>query len=308
MTTLLETVETDIANGKTLSQSLARFPNIFSEFAIHIIESGEESGMLRENLEHLALELRKKSALQQKIIQAFVYPVIVSLAVIGMTVFLMTYLFPKIIPVFASLRMALPFSTRLLVAVSKNASEYGLIALLIFITLIVGYVVAQRKSDRFRLSIHRTSLRLPVIGSAIRSYNMANLTRTLGILVQSGGTLATALPVAVKTSANRAYRIALTGVTEKVSRGATLSSCIQDTEHLFPTTIVQVVAVGEKSGNLGQSLMYLSELCEDEVDSFTKNLSTLIEPLLMIIMGLIVGFIAVSIITPIYGITQNLHQ
>ncbi len=305
---ILRSIEYSISNGQSLAQSLSAFPTVCGEFAIHIIHSGESTGMLSENLAYLATEMKKRYALQRKIIGACIYPALVTLATCGITAFLIIYLFPKIIPVFKSLHMTLPLSTRMIITASIFISHYGYWVLGGIMALSITVHILFKKHLWLQTQRDAALLKIPIIGNVIRSYNLAHSTRTLGLLLKSGTTLHDALPITTHTTTNRVYRNTFTEMEQTIDRGGSLSKYFSTYPRLFPTLFHQVIAVGERSGNLPQSLIYLSEMYENEVDEFTKNLSSTIEPLLMILMGTLVGFIAISIITPIYGITQNLHK
>lgn len=300
-------VYNDIANGSSLARSLATFPHIFGDFGINIIKIGESSGTLAQNLEYLADELKKRYTLKGKIISAFIYPAIITLATFGITAFLMLYLFPKIMPIFTSLHMELPLTTKIVMAVSLFLQAWGLVIMLVLIIAIIAILVVRKKNRTFRKMYDHTVLSLPVIGSLIRHFNIANGTRTLGLLLRGGITLTEALPLTAETTDNLVYKAEYQNMSEVIQRGERLSTYLLQRPHLFPPVMSQLIAVGERSGNLSNTLIYLSELYEGEVDDFTKNLSSLIEPALMVVMGILVGFVAISIITPIYGITQNLH-
>ncbi len=304
---VIGSVYKDIANGSSLAKSLGKFPHIFGDFGINIIKIGESSGTLSHNLEYLADELRKRNALQGKVVSAFIYPGIITLATLGITAFLMLYLFPKIMPIFTSLHMELPITTKIVMAISLFLQAWGLVIIGIIIALIIGVSVMKKKSLRFRFVCDQAVLSMPIFGPLIRYYNLANATRTLGLLLRGGVTLSEAIPLTADTTANLVYKAEYRKMAEYIQRGERMSSFLVTSENLFPPIMSQLIAVGERSGNLSNTLVYLSELYEAEVDDFTKNLSSLIEPALMVIMGILVGFVAIAIITPIYGITQNLH-
>ncbi len=304
---IFKSVIYDVTRGQYLSTSLGKFRKMFGDFSINIISFGESTGMLSDNLEYLAEELQKKNALKKKVIGAFIYPLIITIATFGITGFLMIYLFPKIIPVFSSLHIDLPLTTRIVIAFSTfltNHWIYMILGMLVFVALII---ILLKKSTIFHFYFDRLILKLPIVGKIISSYNMANFTRTLGLLLKSGITVSESMEIVEKISGNLVYKREYRALGEIVNRGEKISVYLYKSRKLFPDVLTQVVSVGERSGNLSHSLLYLSELYETELDDFTKNLSTMIEPILMIIMGLLVGFIAISIITPIYSITQNLH-
>ncbi|HVV39078.1 MAG TPA: type II secretion system F family protein [Candidatus Paceibacterota bacterium] len=304
---MLERVIEDVSSGQTLSKSFAKFPKVFGDFTVSILKVGESSGTLSQSLTYLAEELKKKQVLRRKMVGAFVYPAVITVATLGITAFLMLYLFPKIMPIFASLHTQLPLSTRMVMGTSVFLQHWGVAAMFGFIVFIIVLLICVKKISRFHLFMDGLVLRLPVVGSVVRYYNVANTSRTFGLLLKSGIKLSEATVITAETTRNLVYRRQFNHLTEVVNRGERLSAYLRRHEAQFPTIFGHMVAVGERSGSLSETLVYLSELYEHEVDEFTKNISTLIEPALMIVMGLVVGFIAISIITPIYGITQNLH-
>jgi type II secretory pathway component PulF len=304
---ILEDLIFGVSRGSSLSQSMETHKKAFGDFSIHIVRFGESAGLLSGNLEYLAQELQKREGLRKKIIGAFIYPIVVALATLGITVFLLTYLFPKITPVFTSLHVALPFSTRTVIFVSELLKHRSLLMLALLCVFCASFILAKRKSVAFRMHLDRNILRLPLVGGAIRSYNLANSARTLGLLLKSGIDFSDALPMTEQASGNLAYRKEFAALAGKIRAGERMSAHFSGNPSLFPEIVGQIVSVGEKSGSLSSSLLYISELYETEVDEFTKNIGNVIEPAMMILMGILVGFIAISIITPIYSITQNLH-
>ena len=305
---VLDTVITDVSEGQYLAKSMGKFRHMFGDFCINIISFGEASGVLSENLEYLADELKKKQVLRKKVIGAFIYPAVVTLATLAITVFLMVYLFPKIIPIFQSVNMKLPVTTRFLIFLSEMIRSYWHVGLISIIVLTIAFFVALAKSKKFHFYYDKLLLKIPVAGKIVQYYNLANVNRTMGLLLRSGMTISDSLPIAGKTTNNLVYKKEFDHLSKVIDRGDKMSSYLKIKRHLFPEVMSQITSVGERSGNLANSLIYLSELYEAEVDDFTKNLSNLIEPILMIFMGILVGFIAISIITPIYGITQSLSR
>jgi type II secretory pathway component PulF len=304
---ILDTIIEDVSNGQFLSSSLSKFKGMFGEFAINIVHVGETSGILSQNLEYLADELKKKQMLRQKVIGAFIYPAVVTLATLGITSFLMIYLFPKITPVFSSLHMTLPISTRIVIFISNSLINYGWYIISVIIILTAAFWIILKKSKIFHYYFDKYVLKIPILGRIMQGYNLANATRTMGLLLKSSITISEALPIVSKTTSNLVYKKEFQSMVLVVNKGERISAYLKKKGNLFPEVLSQIIAVGERSGNLSNSFIYLSELYEGEVDDFTKNLSSMIEPVLMVFMGILVGFIAISIITPIYSITQNLH-
>ena len=297
----------DITSGQALSKSFAKHPKFFSDFAVSIVKVGESSGTLSQSLVHLADELKKRQQLQAKLVGAFIYPALLAIASIGITVFLMVYLFPKIMPIFQSLHTELPWTTKVVIFLSGFLQHWGWLLMLVIVALALAAAFALKQSERLRYFRDDTVIRMPIVGSVLQYYNAANGSRTLGLLLKSGMRLSDALPVTAETTPNLVYRRLYGELGEAVIRGERISTHLANNRAYFPDMLAHMVAVGERSGTLSETLVYLSDMYDGEVDDFTKNISTLVEPALMIIMGIIVGFIAISIITPIYGITENLH-
>jgi type II secretory pathway component PulF len=297
-----EAVINDVSNGQYLSTSLAKFKRLFGDFAISLIRVGEESGILSQNLAYLADELQKKHELQRKVIGALVYPLFITIATLGVTGVLTAYIFPRLMPIFTSLRVELPLTTRMLIWVSAYLRDWGIYTLLGLIALGAGLLTIRNKYERVQM----LSDRFLLAGSIARAYNLTNFCRTMGLLLRSGITLSGALEITGETTKNRAYRLACKQMTARVMSGEPVSRGLGERPHLYPDILTHLVAVGEKTGNLSDTLTYLGELYEAEVDELTKGLSSSIEPVLMIVMGLLIGLIAVSVITPIYSITEHL--
>ncbi len=303
----LNTIVADVSEGQTLSRSLTKSSLMFSELALNIIAFGESTGMLQQNLEYLAIEMKKKQALSRKILSACIYPLIVSVATLGIALFLLVYLFPKIIPVLRSLHVTLPLSTQVIISLSTFVTHFGYWIITTAIFSFIFFFIGFKKSIRVRRYWHQFILRIPVVGTVTKKYTLANSTRILGLLLQSEVSLSEAMPIVEKTTSNEIYRIEFSRIASAVNRGEKISFYCAKQRHLFPDMMTDIIAVGEKSGNLSRSLVYISDHYEKEVEEFTQNISSLIEPILMVVMGIMVGFVAISIITPIYGITQNLH-
>jgi type IV pilus assembly protein PilC len=297
----------DVNNGQYLSTALAKFERMFGEFAINLIRVGEESGILSQNLAYLADELHKKDALRRKVLGAMIYPAVITLATLGITGILTVFIFPKITPIFSSMHITLPLSTRLLMAISDFLRAHGILTIIALILLAILLVVVKRRVVAVQYFLDRWLLKLPFAGKMATSYNLANFCRTLGLLLQSGIQLTDATTMVARTTPNLAYREAYERLGKSIVKGEPISRALLANPALFPDILAHMVSVGETTGNLSNTFTYLSELYEAEVEEQTKNLSQAIEPILMVIMGVLVGFIAVSIITPIYAITQNLQ-
>jgi type II secretory pathway component PulF len=295
----------DVSRGMTLSASMTAFESVFGIFSINMIKVGESSGTLHQNLSYLSEELKKKDALRKKVIGALMYPAVIVVATAGISTILTVYIFPKIIPIFQSFKQKLPLSTRVLIGLSSFLIKDGLLLLVFLIITAIGFFFLMRSVRAKRLT-DQSILYLPLFGTLSRSYNLANSTRTASLLLKGDVRIVQALSIVGESTRNSAYREALERIADAVMRGGKLSASMRGYPRLFPSLCTQMIAAGEETGDLAGSLMYVSDMYEEEIADITKNLTTLLEPILMVVMGVIVGFIAISIITPIYGITQDL--
>ncbi len=303
---ILDHVIADVENGKFLSTSLGQFKKIFGDFAINIIHVGELSGTLQENLIYLAEELKKKQELKRKMTSALVYPVIIIGATIAISALLTIFIFPKILPIFASFKFELPLTTRILIFVSFVLIHYGIFILFGLIICVFLFFFFY-KMPGVRLVVDRFILRIPIFGRLSQSYQITNMCRTMALLLKSQIVIVQATTITANTLSNKVYQKEMHAISASVTKGGKMSAHLDRFPKLFPPIVSQMVSVGESTGNLDETLLYVAELYENEIDMLTKNLSTTLEPILMIVMGAIVGFIAISIITPIYEITQHLN-
>ncbi len=304
---ILEKVVGDISNGQFLATSLEKYKNVFGNLFVNIIRVGESSGILSENLVYLSEELKKKKELQKQVLGAMIYPIIILFATTILVTMLTVFIFPKILPVFSSLNVALPLSTRILIATSNFLIADGLLLLGgIAIALIVFFVLLRIRTPRF--VFHWCIVHTPLVRKMSVNVNMTNITRTLGLLLRSGVKIVEAINITSDTLSSLVYQRELETMALQVQKGEQLAKYLATRPTYFPMMLTNMIAVGENTGNLSETLLYLSDFYESEVGETTKNLSSTLEPLLILVMGLIVGFVAVSIITPIYGLTQSVNK
>jgi type IV pilus assembly protein PilC len=305
--TIISQLIEDVNAGMFLSKSLEKYRKVFGELFVNIIKIGESSGTLAENLLYLTEELKKKHALRSKVRGALIYPSVVLVATLGIAGSMIIFIFPKILPVFASLNVELPFTTRALISISNLLSNHGLVVGVSLVLVVIGFV-ALLKIRAVRHVVHHILLYTPVIKKMTVQVNMANFARTFGLLLKSGVNIIEAISITADTTGNLVYHHEFKASVSVLQKGEFLSSYLSNDKKLFPPIAVNMMRVGENTGNLTENLDYLSEYYEGQVDDFVKNLSSIIEPALMLIMGVIVGFIALSIITPIYSLTQGLQK
>ncbi len=305
MRKILASVITDVENGQFLSTSLKKYESVFGALFINIIRIGEASGTLSENLGFLADELKKKQQLRGKIMSAMLYPIIILFTTIALTSVLMFLVFPKIMPIFESFKITLPLPTRILIGANKFVSQYWFWMGVGFIIVAIAiYFLLRVRKVRF--FVHRMLLYMPLVGPMIKSVHMAIFARTFALLLKSGVKIVEALAITSDIIPNLAYKKVLNSASEQVKAGAPLGKFLAANSKMFPLMFSQMVEVSETAGTLDGTLMYLSEYYESELDDTTRNMVSLLEPLMMVTMGGIVGFITISILLPIYAISTVL--
>jgi len=303
---ILDSLLEDANKGIFLSVSLSKFQHVFGELFINIIKVAETSGTLPENLLYLGEELSKKDALRKKVRSALIYPIIIFIATIVIGVTMIVFVFPKILPLFQNSKIELPFTTRVLILISELITNQGIWLLLGVIVFIVLFRFSLRLKP-VRYVYHRTLFYIPVLGKALIHFHMANFARTLAVLLRSGVLITEALDITAATMTNLVYRRHFEFIATGVRRGEFLSKYLNAYPHDFPVILANMIEVGENTGNLTENLVYLAEYYENEVDDFTKNLSSILEPILLLVMGGMVAFIALSFITPIYQLTRAIR-
>jgi len=304
MTRLLK----DVENGQSLASALKKFPKVFDELYVSLISVGEESGKLEENCEYLAKQLGKDNALRSKIQGALMYPGLVLTATVVMGGFIALFILPQLVDFFGSFQMDLPLPTKILLGIATYMKSYGIISvggvlgvgllLSLFITTPVGKPVW-----------HQILLNLPLIGDLVVYGQLARFSRNLGVLLGSGVPVTRSLEVAGQSLSNVLFQKAVLELSRSLTKGKNIGETMEEKGlEVFPVLVSRMVRVGEKSGKLEDVLLYLGDFYEEEIDSISKNLSTILEPVLLIFIGLVVGFVAVAIIGPIYDLTGSISS
>jgi len=302
---VLSRVLEHLDNGKPLAETLSFHPDVFDDLFINLIKAGEASGTLEENLSYLAQQLEKSHDLKKKIIAAMIYPSLVLGSAFVLVGVLAIFIFPKLIPLFKSFDIVLPLPTRILLWAIELSQNYGIYILGGVIFLVILFVFLSRFKTAKSIS-HCLILKIPIVGKVSKNVNLAYFSRTLNTLIKSGIPIVEALEITANTLKNSVYKKEMEKIIEKIQRGEQISVHLRTNIKLFPSVFSRMISVGEKTGKLDVSLLYLAEFYEEEVNNATKNLSTILEPLLLIVVGFMVAFIAVSIIMPIYEVTHGL--
>lgn len=296
-------ISKDVEGGKTLSQSLGRYPKIFSPIYVSMVHAGEIGGILDQVLERLADQMEKDAELVSKVRGAMVYPSLIFCVMIFSFAFIMAVVVPQLITVFDQIDTDLPWNTLFLIELSKVTQQYGLyigLGLIIGAFFVVRYI---RSSKAARKKLHAIELKIPVLSTIISKINLARFARTLGSLLGSGIPVLEALQVVGDSITNLVIRDEVYRVSREVKNGATLAHSLHSSK-VFPTIVPEMIAVGEETGELEKILEKLANFYDKEVASLVANLSSIIEPMMLVIMGTVVGFIIVSVIGPLYQLTS----
>lgn len=305
MLRIVKAISVSVQGGISLSQSLARHPEVFGSIYISMVEAGEASGNLDETLLRLASQEEKQAALMAKIRGAFTYPLVVLAVLIGVMVLMITMVLPQVGQMYTDLKKPLPFLTSILLGMSAIFVKFWYIFVMLLV--LAGYGVhAYIKTPDGRSKLDRLKFNIPVFDTLIKKMYMARFARTLGSLVSSGVPVLQALDIAAKSSNNVHLEKAIREVATKVKAGTAMSKPLSD-HPLFLPLVGQMINVGEQTGTVGDSLEKVANYYEEEVDQAVKNISTLIEPATMVLLGGMVAFLIASVLLPIYGLVSSIR-
>ncbi len=294
-----------INNGSQFNEALKGFPEVFNDMYVAMIRAGEEGGNLAESLKTLSVQMEKSSNLTKKIKGAMIYPAIVITVMIIIAVLMMIYVMPQITGVFKNINMELPATTVFLIATSDFFVEHTLLAVGSILAIFFGFVsFIKSKLGKFLISWMVT--RLPVIGTMAKETNSARTARTMASLLNSGVDVMQSIQITEEVVQNVFYKRILREAKIRVEKGSPLSEVFIERTDLYPILVGEMILVGEETGQISGMLNELATFYETEVERKTKDLSTIIEPLLMVVIGTAVGFFALALIAPIYSISDGL--
>lgn len=302
---ILESVYDDVQAGKSLSEGLARYPSVFSELFVNMVSVGEVSGNLEEVLDILALQLEKENDLLSKVRGALIYPAVIVFAMIGIGILMLVYILPKITGVFQDMDVELPKTTLFIIGISDFIRAHWLLSILSAAALVVGIKSAASTPPGKRF-FSKAFLYLPIVGGIIIKVNCARFARIYSSLLKSGISVVNALEIVSRTLSNAYYKEAFAEAISEVQKGVELSKIISRYPKLFPILVPQIIEVGEETGRTEVVLQRLAEFYEEEVSQITKNMSSIIEPILMLLIGSAVGFFAIAMLQPMYSVLENI--
>ncbi len=304
---IIELVQQDVEAGKSLSEVLGTYPDVFPTMYVRMIEAGEVSGTLDESLKQIVRQMQKTKALNASIRSAMIYPAVILIAMSGIGVMMATVVLPKLIDIFEEFDAELPLATRILITLInflENPVHLILIGA-IAVIIIGGFTILLKKSPSFHHHIHALLLRLPIIGPVIQQINLAQFSLTLSSLLKSTIPIIDAVDITANTCTNLLYQEALHAAAKKIKTGEAVSAILREHHQLFPPIVTEMIMVGERSGQVVDLLTNISEFYSDEVDKTMKNFATIIEPIIIVTLGVAIAGVAVAIIMPMYSLVQN---
>ncbi|MCC5791109.1 MAG: type II secretion system F family protein [Legionellaceae bacterium] len=299
MQALIENVKTDVETGLTLAESLARHPTHFRELFCHLVDAGEKSGALEIMLDNVASYQEKIERIKKKIKKALTYPMAVMAIAFLVTAGLMIFVVPQFEALFKGFGADLPALTRMVITISEFFQACWYIILGLVGAGIYGFIYVKNHSTPFAEGVDRIMLKLPVIGSILEKACIARFARTLSITFAAGLPLVDALQSVASASGNILYYKGTKRICKEVSTGTPMQSAMEHTR-LFPNMVIQMVAIGEESGTLEKMLTKVADFYEEEVDNAVDALSSLLEPMIMAILGVLVGAMVVAMYLPIF--------
>lgn len=303
MKKILSHVVKDVEGGTTLSEALGKHPKAFSPIFVNMVHAGEVGGILDDTLIRIADQVEKDHELVSKIRGAMMYPAVIFIAMNGAVTYMMISIIPQLATMFEEMNAELPTTTKFLIFVSELITTYGLITFPTIIATIffIRYII--KKVYTIRRKFHQLILKIPVIGKTAKKMNITKFSRTFGALMASGISIVETLNIIADATTNILFKEEIRDAAAKVKDGKQLGEIFEKSKN-FPVLVSQMISVGEETGTLSEILIKVAEFYDKELDNTIKNMTSLLEPLMMLMIGTMIGFIMISIITPIYQLTN----
>ena len=303
---ILDTVIKDVGHGAYLHESFGKFEKYFSPLFLNLIKTGELSGSLQENLKRLVTIIEREHEFRQKVRSAMMYPMFVLVAVVGLGLSIALFVLPNLLPLFGSLDIELPVSTQILMWFARIFDAYGPQILFGFFGFIVALIFLMRQKF-FKPVSHWVALKIPILGRLNKQLNMARFGRSLASLTRSGIPIDESLNITSSVLTNHYYKKIVLSLLPVVKKGQTLADSLAQHSQFFDEIFIKLLALGESTAGLEEACENVADFYEGEVDNSMKNLAISLEPLLIIFVGIVVGFVAFSILGPIYKITGSIR-
>jgi type IV pilus assembly protein PilC len=292
-------VKGDVESGITLADAMKKYPKAFDDLYVNLVAAGETGGVLDSVLQRLAIYIEKAMKLKKKVKGAMIYPSVVMFIAVLVVAIIMIFVIPVFAKVFGDMGVALPLPTQLVIGLSNFLSGIG--GLILFFIIVGAFIAFRqyRKTSVGHMVTDRLFLKIPIIGNLIRKVAVARFARTLGTLITSGVPILDGLEICAKSAGNKVVEKVVFEVKKDVASGKTVSEPLGKSD-VFPPMVVQMISVGESTGSLDQMLSKVADFYDDEVDNSVQNLTVLLEPILMVFLGTIIGFIVVALYLPIF--------
>jgi type IV pilus assembly protein PilC len=303
--TIFKGLNESIAAGKSFHEALQLYPKVFSDLFVAMVKVGEEGGNLSDTLKQVANQMEKSFIIKKKIKGAMMYPSVILFVMIVIGILMMIFVVPGLTDTFKELKVPLPTSTKIIIFISDFASNHYILTFGILIGIVVAFFSAA-KTKVGKKVLDFVTLRIPVVGLILKEGNSAQTARTLSSLLSSGVDLLLAVKITGDVLQNGYYKDVLKRSEKVVEKGDPLSSIFIAEDKLFPVFVGEMMSVGEETGRMAPMLVGVANFYENEVEQKTKDLSTIIEPILMVFIGASVGFFAISMIKPIYSVMNNI--
>jgi type IV pilus assembly protein PilC len=303
---IIQELEASIEEGDTFSAALKKYPGVFSSLFVAMVHAGEESGKLVESLEVVGKQLEQGYTLRKKVKSAMMYPSIVFFAMIIIAIIMFIYVVPTLTSTFKEFNMELPMSTKIIMGISDFLVANTILALSLMAGTTIAVILGLRTRSGKRVSDF-IALHIPVISGIVKQYNAAQTARTLSSLFASGVSVVEAIEITEDVMQNSYYKTVLSNAKDVVQKGVPLSSVFIENENIYPMLVGEMMQVGEETGKLSDMLEKIAVFFEEEVATITKDLSTVIEPFLMLFIASGVGFFAISMISPMYKLTASIQ-
>ncbi|OGF27154.1 hypothetical protein A2331_00165 [Candidatus Falkowbacteria bacterium RIFOXYB2_FULL_34_18] len=300
---ILVDIGTKVEKGSTFADSLKQYQKIFGELFINMVEAGELSGKLEDVLNELYIQMKKEHSLISKVKGALTYPAVIVLAMIGIGTFMILVIIPRITSMFTEMNVELPLPTKILIGISGAIVNHGVVSGIITI-FFIAFLIWGLKTYRGKYIFQSALLVLPIISPIIKKINLARFARNISSLLKTDIMIIRAFQITANVLGNIHYRNALLAMAQEIKKGGKISEVVSNYPKLFTPVVTSMIAVGEETGELDNILIELAEFYEEEVDQIMENLPSIIEPLLILFLGLGVGGVAVAIIMPMYSITN----
>ncbi len=301
MRTLMLGISTDIESGTSLSEALGKYPRYFDELYTSLVSTGEQSGKLDELLQRIATYKEKTEELKRKIKKALMYPAAVVVAAILVTTILMVFVIPKFKGFYADFGARLPAFTRWVISLSDSLTHIGWLYLLVIIGIGITIVSGRRRSPGFHRFQDRLLLATPVIGMIMKKSSVARFARTLSIVQAAGVPMVEGLVTVANATGNVIYKDAVLRVSRQVAAGQRIARAMDET-NIFPAVVTQMIGIGEESGEIDKMAAKVAEFYELEVDTLVDGLSQLLEPMIMVVLGVVVGALVIAMYLPIFNL------